>query len=186
MDNFSHQPEVRLDLVCDMSQRLHEIKIKHICCIKTDAVHVKFADPEADNITDIVLHGRVALIEFDEQVITAPVLIAEAVVVLIVAAKVHVAVPVSVLRAFAFFFDVFKCKEITSRVVEHAVKNHFDVFFMAFCHEIFQILIVAKAAVELFVVCRLIAMSDRLKQWSDIDGVTANAFDVVNPRQQCI
>ena len=71
-------------------------------------------------------------------------------------------------------------------MVEHAVKNYFDVLLMALCHEIFQILIVAEAAVELFVVGRLIAVSDRFKQWSDIDGVAANAFDVVNPRQQCI
>ncbi len=186
VDDFTHQPKFRLNFVCDMAQRLHKVKVKHIRSVKTNAVHVKLADPEADNITDVVLHGRIALVELHEQVVTAPVVVAEPVVVLVVAAKVHIAVPVSVLRAFTFFLDVFECKEIAPGVVEHAVKNYFDVLLMALCHEIFQILIVAEAAVELFVVGRLIAVSDRFKQWSDIDGVAANAFDVVNPRQQCI
>ena len=134
--DLPHQPEVGLDLVCDVSERFHKVKVEHVRRIETDTVHIKLAHPEADDITDVVLHCGMALVEFHEQVVSAPVVVAEAVVVLVVSPEVHIAVPVLVLGSLALFFDVFERKEIASCVVEHAVKDHPDLFFVAFSHEI--------------------------------------------------
>ena len=75
---------------------MHIVKIQHICGIQSDSVDIKFADPETDDIADIVFDIGIVLIQLDKQIVTTPVLITEAVIVLIVAAEVYIAKPVTV------------------------------------------------------------------------------------------
>ena len=98
VDDLTHQPEFRFYIVGDGAQHMHVVKIEHICGIQTDTIHIECTDPEADHIADVVTHGGIVLIEFDEQVVTAPVVIAETVVVFIVSTKIHIAEPVAVRR----------------------------------------------------------------------------------------
>ena len=62
MDNLSHQPEVRLHFFSSTPKLFHKVKIKNICCIKADAVYIKFRNPETDHITNVILNIRIALI----------------------------------------------------------------------------------------------------------------------------
>ena len=48
MNDFTHKPEVFFHFFCGTAQSVHEIKIKHICCIQTDSIHIKFRYPESD------------------------------------------------------------------------------------------------------------------------------------------
>lgn len=111
MNHFPHKPEVRFHLVCNMAQSLHKIKVKYVRRVKTDTIYIKLADPEADYITNIIFYGWISLIEFYQQVVSAPVIVAETIIVLVVAVKVYIAVPISIRRAFAFLLNVFKRKK---------------------------------------------------------------------------
>ena len=50
VNDFSHQPEVRFYFVGDMTHSLHEIKVQYIRSIQSDAINVKFRDPETNDI----------------------------------------------------------------------------------------------------------------------------------------
>ena len=174
MDDLAHEPELGLDLVCHMTQRFHEIKIQHIGGIQTYAVNVKLADPEADHIADIVPHRRIALVQLHQQVIATPVFIGKSVVVLVVTPEIHIAVPVFVRGIFPIFFVFLESKKVSACVVKHAVQNHPDARLMAFCHKVFQIPVVPQAAVQLFVIRGLIAVSHGFKQGPYVQGVHAD------------
>ena len=62
MDYFTHQPEIRFHFFGGTAKLLHEIKVKNICCIKTNSIYIKFRNPETDHIADIVLYIRIALV----------------------------------------------------------------------------------------------------------------------------
>ena len=46
---------------------------KDIRGIKPDPIHIKFPDPEADHVTDVVADVGVSLVELHQQVVAAPV-----------------------------------------------------------------------------------------------------------------
>ena len=62
MDDLAHEPELRLHFVGSPAQRFHIFKIQHICCIQTNTIHIKLADPEPDHIADIIPDSRIVLV----------------------------------------------------------------------------------------------------------------------------
>ncbi len=62
VDNFSHQPELRLHFICHRAQSLHIIKIQHIRRVETDSVDIKLAYPKTDHIADIIPDGGIVLV----------------------------------------------------------------------------------------------------------------------------
>ncbi len=79
-----------------MTKCLHKIKVKHVCCVKPYAVYVKLFYPKGNYVKYIVDNGRVALVEFCEQVVSTPVFVAKTIVIFVVAPKIYVAIPVFV------------------------------------------------------------------------------------------
>ena len=62
VDHLSHEPEVRLYLVGGPPERFHIFKIQDIGGVQPDSVDIKFADPETDDVTDIISDGRIVLV----------------------------------------------------------------------------------------------------------------------------
>ena len=58
-------------------------------------------------------------------------------------------------------------------MVKHAVKDHADALRVALTDKIGQIRVVTETAVEFFIVRRFVAVTDRFKEWSDVDCVAA-------------
>ena len=96
VDHFAHQPEIRLKLVRLVPKHVHEFKVQHIRRIQTDTVDIKFFNPETDHIADVLLYGRISLVQLYKKIIAAPVIIGEAVIVLVVSIEIDVAVPIPV------------------------------------------------------------------------------------------
>ena len=96
VDNLAHQPEIRLDFFSSTTEHTHKIKIKDIGSIKTDAIYIKFRNPVTDHITDIILNIRIALVKFDEQIISTPVVIGKSIIVFVVSIEIDIAVPVKI------------------------------------------------------------------------------------------
>ena len=69
------EPEIRPYLLSRLAERMHVSEIQHIGGIQTYAVNVKLADPEADHIADIVPNRRIVLIQLNQKIVSAPVLI---------------------------------------------------------------------------------------------------------------
>ena len=186
VNDLAHQPEVGLERIDGLAQGLHEVKVEHVGRVETDAIYVKLADPEANDVADVVAHGRVALVELGEQVVASPVVVGEAIVVLVVAPKVHVAVPVAVGRVLAVGPHVLEGKEITSGVVEDAVKDDLEAGLVASAHKGDEVIVGAQARVEQLVVGGFVAMSHRLEERANIESGKAQALEVVNPRKEGI
>ena len=61
---LTHQPKIFLHLVGDLAHPLHEIKIQHVSSVETDAVDIKFGNPETDDIVYKIFHFRIPLVQF--------------------------------------------------------------------------------------------------------------------------
>ena len=75
VDDLAHEPEIRLHFICCAAQCLHEIKVKNVCRVKSDTVHIELTHPETDHIAYIVNDSRILLIQLDEKVVASPVVI---------------------------------------------------------------------------------------------------------------
>ncbi len=181
MNHFSHQPKIGLHFVGRTSHRFHIGKIQHICSVQPYPVNIKFADPETDDITDIVPDRRVVLIQFYQKIVSAPILIGKSIVVFVISPEIHMAVPVPIGRIFSVLFDILKCKEISARMIENTVQYDTNALTVTLLHEGRQIFVGAKSAVQFFIICCFIAMAHRFKQWTDIESITANLSDMGNP-----
>ena len=62
VNDLAHQPEIRLDFICDMAQCFHIFKVQHVRGIQTDSIDIKFADPETDYVADVITDCRIVLV----------------------------------------------------------------------------------------------------------------------------
>ena len=46
------------------SYLLHKIKIKHIRCVQSNTIHIKFTYPKTNHVTDLIFYFRIFLIQF--------------------------------------------------------------------------------------------------------------------------
>ena len=97
-----------------------------------------------------------------------PCLVAEAIIVRAVPAKVHTFVPAAVAGTFTVLLNVPKCEKFTSGVVEYSVYDHLDSGFMAELCEVPEVLIGAKPAVHKLIISGIVAMGGGLKERSDV------------------
>ena len=144
VDHLSHQPELRLYLLCHRPEHLHKVEIQHVGSIQPEPVYIKFLYPEADRISDIVLYLGISLVKLHKKVVAAPVGIGEPVIILIIAIEVYIAVPVSVAGVFPVLLQILKRKKIPSRMIEHSVQDHPYAFVMTFFYKILQVFIIPK------------------------------------------
>ena len=186
VDNLAHQPEIRLDFFSSTTEHTHKIKIKDIGSIKTDAIYIKFRNPVTDHITDIILNIRIALVKFDEQIISTPVVIGKSIIVFVVSIEIDIAVPVKIWRMLPVFLDIFKGEKITSGMVEYTVKNNFDSFFVTDFYESCQILVGSETGIQFLVIGCFITMSDTFKKRTDVQGSAADCFNMVNPWKKSV
>ena len=186
MDYFAHQPEIRFDFLGSAAECTHKIKIQDIGSVQSDSVHIKFRNPETDHIADIVLDFRITLIQFNKQVVSAPVVIGKPIIIFVVSPEIHITVPVKVLGMLAVLLDIFKCKEITSCVVEDTIKDYFDSLFVTGFYKCSQVFICSKTGIQFFIIGGFIAMSDTLKKWSDVQGSASDLFNMVNPWKKSV
>ena len=176
VDDLAHQPELRLDLVGQAAQALHELEVQHVGCIQTDAVDVELADPEADRIVVVILHLGVALVQLDQQVEAAPVAVGKTIVVLVVAPEIHIAEPVLIPGVLAVRFQVLEGEEVAAHMVEHTVHDDFLAAGVAVGHKLPELFIRAQAAVHPAVVDGIVAVGAALKQRADINGRAAKVL----------
>ena len=66
-------------------------------------------------------------------------------------------------------------------MVEYTVEDDLDALCVTFLYEVCKVRIVSQTAVELFIIGGLLAVSHGFKQWSDIDGIAADLFDMTDP-----
>ena len=129
----------------------------------------------------VVHHLGIAEVELCQQVVAAPVVVGEAVAILVVVPKVDITVPVLILRPLSFLLQVAESEEIAAAVVEHRVQHHPDAVLMAVPHEVLQILVVAEAPVQPPVVRSVIAVAAGLKERADVQPRHAEPLQVLHP-----
>ena len=184
MDNLAHEPEVGLHVVCRRPQRSHEVEVEHVGRIQPDSVHVEFAHPKAHHVAQVVAHGRVALVELGQKVVSAPGLVGEAVAVLVVSREIHVAVPVAIDGLLASLTQIGEGEEVASGVVEHAVEHDLHPGVVAGTDEVDKVVVGAESRVEQLVVGGLVAVSHRLEQRTDVERAEPEPPDVRDPGLQ--
>ena len=87
---------------------------------------------------------------------------------------------------FTILLDIFESEEITAGVVEYAVKNNLNVFFMTCLYKGSQIFVGSKTGIQFFIICGFISVSDTFKKWTNVQSSTSDFFDVINPGKKSI
>ena len=147
-----------------MAENTHEIKIQNIGGIQADSVNIKLGNPETDYIADIVLYFRVALVQFYQKVVSAPVFIRKTIIIFGISAEIYITVPVYIWGMLAVFLDIFKSKEIAACMIEYTVEDNTDALFVAGLYKIGEIFVCSKTGVQFFLIGCLIAMSYTFKK----------------------
>ena len=111
----------------------------------------------------VISYFFVVEIELCQKIIAGPGIIGKTIVIGIVAIEVNVLIPVQIRAVFPSLTDIFKSKEVSAAVIENSVQNDFNALCVAIGNQPFEVFIVAEPRVELSIITRLIAMSDRLK-----------------------
>ena len=62
VDDFAHQPEFRLDFICQPAQFLHKFKGKIACAVEADTVDVNSCTQKRTVSSTIVPHFRVFVV----------------------------------------------------------------------------------------------------------------------------
>ena len=159
MNDLAHQPEFRFYAVAHTAQIAHEAKVEDISRIEADTVNVELADPEANCVKEVVLDIPIPHIELDEKVMSAPVIVGEAVIVFVVSPEINIAIPVPIARAFAILLEILESEEAASRVIENAVDDDLQADVVAVLHVGFELIVRAEATVHHAVIRRIIAMA---------------------------
>ena len=120
MDDFAHEEEVVLFGIHRAAQKLHEPRGQKIAHVQPEPVDLKFADPEAHGVHEVILKVLIFEAEFDELGMAFPIFVVEPVVIARIAPEVDVE-PEAVVGALALFEDFLKGREGAADVVEHAV-----------------------------------------------------------------
>ena len=186
MDYLTHEPEVGLERAGLPAKGAHEVKVQHVGRVEAQPVNVKFPYPEAHGLQQIVPHLGISNVQLCQQIVSAPVVIGKAVVILVVAPEVYIAVPADIAAAFTVFAYIAEGKEIAARMVEHAVENHAHARLMAALHKGFEIVVCAETTVELPVIGGVVAVTVRLEQRPDVKTRTAESAYMFDPGGQLV
>ena len=161
-----------LDRVAERAQTADEVLIQTVGDIQTQAVDVKFLDPAADALEQVLDDLLVAQIQLDQLVVTFPALVPEAVVVVGIAVEIDVE-PVLVRGVPLFLLNVLKCPEAASDMVEHAVEHDADAFVVQDAAHFGKLFIGAEAAVDFSEIAGVVAVAVGFKDGGEIHGIAA-------------
>ena len=183
VDHLAHQPEVRLEGIGELPQLPQEPEVQHVRRVQPQTVDIEFLHPEADGVQVVPPHGGILQVQLRQQLIAAPGLVAQAVVITVVAVEAH-AVPVAVGRGLPALQQVPEGKKVPARVVEYRVEHHPEALVMAVCHKFAEVAVRAQPGIQQAVIGGLIAVAHGLEQRPDVQGVQAEARDMVHPGQE--
>ncbi len=181
VDHFTHQPEILFFLLRVRPELPHEIEIQNIGAVETDAVDVKRVDPEIHCVEQISDDLGIFQVQVDEVLAAAPAVIRKSIVKGAVAVEADALIPSGIPGCFSVFLNIGKGEEFSSRVIEHAVDDHFDAAAVCTLHKLPEVLIVPKASVDDPVVRCVVAVRRRFEKRSDVNGIEAHLFDVRKP-----
>ena len=156
--DLSHQPEVILQTVRDTPEFTHESLFEHIRGIQANAVDIEFRYPETHSVKMILSHLRLIQIELWKQIVSSPVLIGKAIVILVISPEIYIAVPVFVPAVLTVFLQIAEGEESSSAVIEHAVQDNTYTILMAVSYQILKIFIVSQSLIEPAVVLSVISV----------------------------
>ena len=131
----------------------------------------------------ILPHGGVLQVQLRQQLIAAPGLVPQAVVIAVVAVKAH-PVPVAVGGVLPVPQQVPEGEEVPAGMVEHRVQHHPQALFVAVGHKVAQVVVGPQAGIQQAIVGGLVAVTHGLEQRPDVQGVQAQAGDVIHPGQE--
>ena len=98
-----------------------------------------------------------------------PCLIGKTIVKLVVSAKVHIAVPVTVRAALAVFPELLKREKAPAGMVEYTIHNHLYLCCVTGIHKMPEHGIIAQARIHLIIIDGFVTMPLRFKARSDIE-----------------
>ena len=166
--------------VGNLAQVAEEAQVQAEGYVQAQAVDVELALPAADHIGEILVELEIAVVELDEMGVAAPVFVAEAVVVLVVAAPVD-REPASIGARLLLLHHVLEGPEAASHMVEDAVEEHADARLMEGLDHAAQILVGTEARINLGVVARVIAVAIALEGRVEHHAGCAELLDMANP-----
>ena len=140
-----------------MSETAHKVVIQAVRHIQTESVNVKFFNPSAHAVQQIIGYGRILKVQLHQLIMSFPAFVPEAIVVAAVAVKADVK-PVFIWRIPFLFLHIAECPESSSYMIEYAVQHDADTMLMKCAADICKIFIRAKTTVNRTEISGVVAM----------------------------
>ena len=150
---------------------LYKFGVKAVRSVKSDAVNVPLFYPHLNSVQKIINNLAVSEIELNKVIAVVPALVPEAVIVSGISAEIQSAEPAAVTGTLPVLLDIKECKMLSADVVENAVKDNSDAVFVQSLAYLCEVLVSAKAFVNFCVIGGVIAVSRRLKDRSEVNGL---------------
>ena len=131
MDDLSHQPEVFFHRTCLFAKFFHELKIKNIGTIQTNAINIKLINPETNHIKQIFFDLRILKVQTRKFEMILPGIITKRVPQWTLPVKADPLIPAGIGRIPSVLLNIPEGEKLAAGVVEYAVHNHADVRFVA-------------------------------------------------------
>lgn len=112
---------------------------------------------------------------------TCPALVAESVVVVVVAPEVEIHKPRAVLRVLSVLLNVLEREEVSANVVENAVEDNADAVLVKNSTNFLKRIIISETAVDFVVVNCIVAVARALKNRIEHQRVYSELLEIVNP-----
>ena len=180
-DDFAVEPEIGLERQADVSQSLEEFKVDTVGGVKSETVDSELLNPEFNRADKVVADRLIVEVELYEVDVTCPALIAEAVVVVVVAPEVEVHKPRAVLTALAVLLNVLEREEIASDVVENSVEDYSYSVLVELVAYFLKRIIIAETAVDFVIIDCVVAVAGTLKNRVENKGVNPELLEIIHP-----
>ena len=178
--DLANQIEVLLERIRKAAQASDEVPVQAVGDVKPQSVDVKILHPVADRVKNVPDHRLVSEVELHQIIMAFPALVPEAVVIGRIAVEAHIE-PVLIGGLPLSLQNIDELCKAAAYMIEDAVQDHADPFLVQSIADFLEVLIGAEPAVDLLVVPRVVAMSVRFKDRTEIDRRDPQLFQMGDP-----
>ena len=160
--HFPQKVKLRFQLLGEAAEPAQEILVQAVRHIQAQPVNIKLVHPIFHRVQQMVHHFPVLKVQLHQVVMAFPSLIPKPVIVIGITVQADTE-PVQVRRTLPVADHILKLVKTPSHMIEHPVQHHFDPVFMKLFANLPEIIVRAKAGINLLIISRIISMGIRFK-----------------------
>ena len=159
MPDFSNDQQILFYCLNSLSKSLPEEMTDFVTYIHSPSIDIAFLNPITCNICNEFFNLRIFQIQLWHSIIITKTFEVRSFSFFTLQRKSLDKIPVQISGFFFFFYDILKCKKISSCMVEYRIHHYFHSTLMRFLHQFLKILCCSKGRIDLIIISGIIFMA---------------------------